>query len=169
MSSVALVTFSIFALVVAWVTMQLSSQFYMDDLQTRGQATLSVQSAGLEKYLDKYRLLPPLLARRSDIVQILAKDERARGQNVAKVIAGMSGAQEVWFQKPNGRVVASNLLDHASMARQGTSAYGIAMDAARQGRLGRQLVLSRNGGPASYVFISPVRMVIRITGLLRFV
>ncbi|MES0872099.1 sensor histidine kinase [Pseudovibrio sp. SCP19] len=156
-SSVALVTFAVFALVVAWVVMQLSGQFYMADLQTRSQATLSVQAAGLEKYLDKYRLLPPLLARRSDIVQILAEDEHERGQNVAKVIAGMSGAQEVWFQKPDGEIVASNLIDNASMAERGMSSYADALKAARQGRLGRQLVLSRNGGPASYVFIAPVR------------
>ncbi|WP_208979532.1 sensor histidine kinase [Pseudovibrio axinellae] len=146
-----------FSLIVAWVAMQLSSQFYMADLHTRSQATLSVQAAGLEKYLDKYRLLPPLLARRSDIVQILANDGHQRGQNVAKVIAGMSGAQEVWFQKSDGRIVASNLIGDASMAEQGMSSYADALRAAQQGRLGRQLVLSRSGGPASYVFIAPVR------------
>ncbi len=156
-SSIALVTFATFALVVAWGAMQLSTRFYMADLQTRAQATLSVQAAGLEKYLDKYRMLPPLLARRSDIVQILARDEHERGQNVAKVIAGMSGAQEVWFQKPDGQIVASNLIDNASMAEQGMSSYADALQAARQGRLGRQLVLYRRGEPASYVFIAPVR------------
>ncbi|WP_244649698.1 sensor histidine kinase [Pseudovibrio japonicus] len=149
--------FVLFALIVAWVAMKLSSQFYMADLQLRSQATLSVQAAGLEKYLDKYRLLPPLLAQRSDIVRILADNEHERGQNVAKVIAGMSGAQEVWFQKPEGEIVASNLIEHASVAGLGVSSYGDALQAARQGRLGRQLVLSRNGGAASYVFIAPVR------------
>ncbi len=155
--SVALVTFVVCVLVVAWVAYQLSSRFYMDDLQLRGQATLSVQSAGLEKYLDKYRLLPPLLARRSDIVRILADDEHERGQNVARVIAGMSGAQEVWFQKPDGEIVASNLTAAASMAERGMSSYADALKAAKQGRLGRQLVLSRGERPASYVFITAVR------------
>lgn len=156
-SGAALMAFAAAALVVAWVTMELSSQLYLDNLYQRSRATLSVQAAGLEKYLDKYRLLPPLLARSSDITQILSANEKDRGRNMARVLAGMSGAQEVWFQKPSGAVVASNLPEATGLAYKGISQYEQAFAATREGRLGRQLVFSPDGRSASYVFMSPVR------------
>ena len=157
LSSIALVLFSLAAFAIAWVTVELSRQLYLENLYQRSQAILSVQAASLEKYLDKYRLLAPLLARSSDIVQIINSDQVERGRNMAHVLAGMSGAQEIWFQKSSGDVVASNLPQGVGLAYEGIDQYEHAFKAAQGGRLGRQLVFSLDGRSASYVFISPIR------------
>ncbi|MEM9106194.1 MAG: hypothetical protein AAGC96_11120, partial [Pseudomonadota bacterium] len=108
-------------------------------LQNKAAETLAVQAEALAGILDKYRLLPPLLSREESVVALFetqGADVAAKARAKAIEIAGMSGAKEVAFLYPDGRVLATagdiftgNADEHRSL-----------LEAVRQGRLGRQAI-----------------------------
>lgn len=101
--------------------------------------TLAVQAEALSGILDKYRLLAPLLSRGASVIALFSGEtanaaEAARRKAIA--IASMSGAKQVAFFYPDGRVLASagelftgNAEEHREL-----------LEAVRQGRLGRQAI-----------------------------
>ena len=61
--------------------------------------------------LEKYRLLPPLLSRRDDVIAMFSDADSDAGASAAKdmalEIASYSGAMDVAFADASGRVFAS--------------------------------------------------------------
>ncbi|MTI16791.1 sensor histidine kinase [Rhodobacteraceae bacterium RKSG542] len=150
----------------AWLTMRVSESIYLKDLEVRGEATLAVQTASLEKHLNKYRLLPPLLSRSSEVINLLALRDKEAASRFAKLIAGMSGAQEVWVHGFDGNFSVSNLVPEKALGAVDPARFSEAYGAVLQGRLGRQLVMNGPNEPASYVFASPVRSEGKLLGLV---
>ncbi|MCR9136512.1 MAG: ATP-binding protein [Alphaproteobacteria bacterium] len=132
-------------------------------LQAKAAETLAVQAEALTGILDKYRLLPPLLSREASVLTLFRSggvdDGAARRKAIE--IHGMSGAKEVAFLYPDGRVLATA---HDLFAED-ISAQGQLLTAARQGRLGRQAI-SLESGERIYGFASGVWDDGRLLGIL---
>ncbi|WP_428698551.1 sensor histidine kinase [Stappia sp.] len=142
---------------IGWVTWELATRLFAAEVATRAQALLSVQSATLERQLDKFRLLPPLLALRPDIRDIILDGDRAAGERVAAIAAGMAGAREVAFLDTRGEVVASSHLAPRPEPGGREAVGPVPLTEALQGRLGRAYRRGTGGAPGSYVFASAVR------------
>ena len=142
---------------IGWVTWELATRLFAAEVATRAQALLSVQSATLESQLDKFRLLPPLLAMRPDIRDIILDGDRVSGERVAAIVAGMAGAREVTFLDTNGTVVASSHLSSRIDPGREEVVDPMPLAEALQGRLGRAYRRGTGGAPGSYVFASAVR------------
>lgn len=122
-------------------------------LQAKSAETLAVQAEALSGILDKYRLLPPLLSREASVVSLFRDggDESGAARRKAIEIHGMSGAKEVAFLFPDGRVLATA----RDLFSNDIAAQGQMLTAARQGRLGREAI-SLESGERVYGFASGV-------------
>ncbi|WP_068312942.1 sensor histidine kinase [Polycladidibacter hongkongensis] len=155
-------------LVCTVVSLWLADRYYLGVLLERKAAILTVQTANLQNLLDKYRLLPPLLARRADLISIVQQEDAAAALQATRVIAGMSGAEEVVISSFLSDFFMSNQpgFSTGSASRRFYDADAPAIQAARQGRLGRDTVFLSDGTPASYVFAAPIRRKQKIVGVL---
>ncbi|MTH98869.1 ATP-binding protein [Roseibium sp. RKSG952] len=153
----AALVFVAVALGLVWLTGLTSRNIVMAEVRTRSEATLAVQSAVLERLLDKFRLMSPLLARGPEAAAVVTGRDLELARQVAALTAGMSGAEEVWFLDANGRPIASSLENGQSIAKRGATAIPQAFRQAQQGQLGRELLPGTPSRPANYVFASPIR------------
>lgn len=122
-------------------------------LQAKAAETLAVQAEALSGILDKYRLLPPLLSREASVVSLFrgGNDESGVARRKAIEIHGMSGAKEVAFLFPDGRVLATA----RDLFSNDIATQDQMLAAARQGRLGREAI-ALDGGERVYGFASGV-------------
>lgn len=151
---------------IIWLTGVISLEFFLGDIQRRADATLAVQAAVLEKLLDKFRLMAPLMARGPDTAEIVVTGNAALGKQVAAIAAGMAGAEEVWFLDLNGNVIVSSINSKLAETSGGKAAIPGVFRQAMQGRLGRQLLPGTSNRPASYVFASAVRKNDLVAGVI---
>lgn len=122
-------------------------------LQAKAAETLAVQAEALSGILDKYRLLPPLLSREASVVSLFrgGNDESGAARRKAIEIHGMSGAKEVAFLFPDGRVLATA----RDLFSNDIATQDQMLTAARQGRLGREAI-ALDGDERVYGFASGV-------------
>lgn len=153
-------------LALIWLTGLASLRITLAEQETRAEANLAVQSAVLERLLDKFRLLSPLLARGPDVAQLLLEKHDNTDPGIAAIAAGMSGAEEVWIMNPQGNVSVSSRSGVPAGAIGGSETIRIAFEQARQGQLGRQLIPGTPVSPSNYVFASPLRRNNALVGVL---
>lgn len=151
---------------VVWLTGLISLDFFLGEVERRAEATLAVQAAVLEKLLDKFRLMAPLMARGPDAAEIVINRDAERGKQVAAIAAGMAGAEEVWFLDRNGDVIVSSTNNDLIATGSGRAAIRVVFRQAIQGQLGRQLLPGTQTRPASYVFASAVREHDAVAGVI---
>ncbi len=151
---------------IGWVTWELATRLFAAEVATRAQALLSVQSATLERQLDKFRLLPPLLAMRPDIRDVILDGDRVAGERVAAIVAGMAGAREVAFLDTRGAVIASSHLSSRIDPEREDVVDPLPLAEALQGRLGRAYHRGNGVSPGSYVFASAVRDGATVVGVV---
>lgn len=149
---------------IAWATAQIAERLFLNEIETRAQATLALQAAALDSLLDKYRILPPILARRPDVVDLVRSFDRDAGQQIAVTAAGMTGAEEIRFLDAHGNLIASS--DPKAVGNRFDAEILQAANQAREGRLGRQLLVTNPGQPASYVFAAAVRLDTQVVGIV---
>ncbi|MCV0425255.1 MAG: sensor histidine kinase [Roseibium sp.] len=154
------------ALVILLLSGLASLRLSLAESETRAEANLAVQTAVLERLLDKFRLLSPLLARGPDIAQLLAQKEQVTHPGIAAIAAGMSGAEEIWLMDTSGRVVVSSQDAVPAGAVGGAERIPRAFEQARQGQLGRELIPGTPESPSNYVFASPLRADDHFVGVL---
>lgn len=142
---------------VSFVTFMTGERLFLDEIRTRAQATLAVQAATLDRNLDKFRLLPPLLAQRPDIRAMIALRDPVGGERVAAIVAAMSGAREVVFLDALGRPLSSSAWAGRNVSGGPLPEFPSAFAEAMEGRLGRELLPGDAFSTASYVFASAVR------------
>jgi two-component system, NtrC family, C4-dicarboxylate transport sensor histidine kinase DctB len=122
-------------------------------IRQQATETLSVQTEVLAGMFEKYRVLPPLLARQNDIASLFrAGGHPAMAAFKAEEAAGLSGARDVAFFWPDGRLLASarHIFDHSDAGLN--QLFGAAL----QGRLGRT-VISPDNNTRAYAFAAAVR------------
>ncbi|MCO6184734.1 ATP-binding protein [Rhizobium sp. L1K21] len=119
--------------------------------------TLAVQTEILSGVLDKYRMVPPLLSRQSDIIALFPDPGEnpispRRAREKAEEIAGLSGAKEVIFLLPDMTLLAAarNIYNGRAPGAEPLT------EAASHGILGRQAV-SLDSPDRAYAFASDVR------------
>lgn len=151
---------------VVWLTGVISLGFFLGEVERRAEATLAVQAAVLEKLLDKFRLMAPLMARGPDAAEIVRNHDVERGRQVAAIAASMAGAEEVWFLDLNGDVIVSSTSNDLTATGGGRAAIRVVFRQAIQGQLGRQLLPGTQSRPASYVFASAVREHDAVAGVI---
>lgn len=133
--------------VVSSAAIVISAEFWRQQaerqLQAKATETLAVQAEALSGILDKYRLLPPLLSREASVVSLFrnGNDESGAARRKAIEIHGMSGAKEVAFLFPDGRVLATA----RDLFSNDITTQDQMLTAARQGRLGREAISLANG------------------------
>ncbi|WP_310621584.1 sensor histidine kinase [Flexibacterium corallicola] len=145
------------SLIAGALTWVMCEQKFLEDVGEKGLSTLSVQSANLEQHLDKFRLLAPILARSGEVKAAFKNKDVRSARRIARLIAGMSGADEVWFFSPETDFTVTNLLSRDALANKGRFAAPEAFKSATQGRLGRQLIVRGSNKQTSYVFAFAVR------------
>lgn len=134
-------------------------------VQSSAREALALQSEALNGVLDKYRLLPPILSHRADIVALFDNPADPTASDVAHIeaarIAGYSGAKDVTFSDPEGRVFASarGAFDGSRIQRS------TLLEAVQQGRLGRE-AMSLEENDRTYVFASAVRRGSEFVGVI---
>ncbi|GAB4512205.1 MAG: sensor histidine kinase [Roseibium sp.] len=143
-----------------------SLRITLAELETGARANLAVQTAVLERLLDKFRLLSPLLARERDTGDLLSDRAVGRDPGITAIAAAMSGAEEVWLMDVSGRVVVSSRDGVPAGSIGGADKIREAFDQALQGQLGRQLIPGTPDRVSNYVFASPLRQGDRIGGVL---
>ncbi len=152
-------------LIFMWTALTVAGLRAQAGLQASLREALALQTETLSGLLEKYRLLPPLLSRRDDIIAAFEEPDSARGLAMARAkateIANYSGAKDVAFADASGRVFASarGIFDNS---RLNESAL---LEAALQGRLGRES-MSPEENERAYVFASAVRRNDDVVGVI---
>lgn len=147
---------ALIGMAVAWLAQSLVADRAEQSVFAQAREALALQTETLSGALEKYRVLPPLLSHRSDIVAVFVDAGRPGGVEAARAmaleIASYSGAMDVAFAGPSGRVFASarGIFDESRLNEDAL------LEAARQGRLGRES-LSPEEHERAYVFASAVR------------
>lgn len=154
------------SLAVVFLTGLASLRFTLAEIETRAEANLAVQTAVLERLLDKFRLLSPLLARGPETGLMTANNRSDLNRTTISVAAGMSGAEEIWLMDPGGRTLFSSQDSVPNGAIGGGSMIPDAFYQALQGQLGREVIPGTRERPASYVFASPLRAGDDLAGIL---
>ena len=144
-------------LLIVWLTGLASLRITLAESETRAEANLAVQTAVLERLLDKFRLLSPLLARGPDIARLIVDQKLDAEPGVAAIAAGMSGAEEIWLMDASGKVIVSSQESVPANAIGGAATIPHAFTQASQGQLGRELIPGTPETPSNYVFASPLR------------
>jgi len=134
-------------------------------LRANARETLAVQAEVLMGLLDKYRLLPALLGRRTDLPALFTApadvDTMENARRIALQAVGFSGAMDIMLLYPDGKLLASGVGFFADTITPESSL----LQTARQGRLGREVRVLDNGKRA-YVFTSSVRDKTGIVGMI---
>ncbi len=147
---------ALLGLAVAWVSQSIVADRAQRAVVATAREALALQAETLAGVLEKYRVLPPLLSRRKDVIALFSPVGQAAGglaaQEMALEIASYSGAMDVAFADASGRVFASarGIFDNSRLNEAAL------LEAARQGRLGRES-LSPQERERAYVFASAVR------------
>ncbi|MAM12032.1 MAG: hypothetical protein CML23_16565 [Rhizobiaceae bacterium] len=126
-------------------------------VQRQAAETLAVQAEVLNGVLEKYRLIPPLLARQDEVALLFSSlasevSIQKRARSLAEEIAGLSGARDVAFFAADGKLLA------AARDIFGDEPAGRAelLRAANENRLGRTTALIK-GKSRVYAFGAGVR------------
>lgn len=131
-----------------------------DALYRHAAETLALQEKTVAAYLEKYRLLPPLMAKRSDVIEIFTMRDADRARLVGEQIAGFSGARDTAFIGKDGALIANarGVFSDALVRDLGVgpAVFQAVFQAVLQGRLGRAQIVTTNG-VRNYVFASLVR------------
>lgn len=154
------------SLAIVLLTGLASLRFTLAEIETRAEANLAVQTAVLERLLDKFRLLSPLLARSPETSRMATGAGTELDRTTVSVSAGMSGAEEIWLMDPGGRTLLSSRDSVPNGAIGGGAMIPDAFGQAAQGQLGRELIPGTREIPASYVFASPLREGDQLSGVL---
>ena len=134
-------------------------------LRADAVARLELHATSLDGALEKYRILPALLARRRDVIAMFAAGRepglREPVLHMAELQTAMTGASEVNFVSPEAEILVSSTPGRAGTMLPRAAAY---IQAALQGRLGRDY--AGDGRSGGYTFASPVRQHNRIIGVV---
>ncbi len=152
----------------AFATGFITERFYLSDLTERTRLELDSHTVSLEGFLDKYRILPPLIARHPDVITSFRDGFDVAGlataQQIVETTTGMTGADGMLFVRIDGTVLVAN--------RPGRPSPGDSIatmphfKAAMQGRLGRHLEFDEIEKRGYYLFAAPVRNGDEIIGVV---
>ncbi|MEZ5792557.1 MAG: hypothetical protein R3D34_17815, partial [Nitratireductor sp.] len=148
-----------------WSAASLGERNARAQLALHADETLELQSDTIVGQLEKYRLIPGLMARRADIDALFLASDPDQADAVARRLVfdmtALSGAVDAALFLPSGRLIAN-----ATGYLQSTMiTQNSLLVSALQGSLGRASISGENGR-RSYAFSSPVRYKGEIAAIL---
>ncbi len=156
LSAANLLVVLVMGIVAAWVSGNIAADLVQERLRANARETLFVQAEVLAGLLDKYRLLPAMLARRNDLPDLFTKtpgpETLQSARRIALHVVGLSGAMDISFIYPDGKPLATGIGFFSDRIEPESPLF----IAAVQGRLGREMRVLDNGKRA-YVFTTGVR------------
>ncbi len=156
-------------LLVALATWAYTKDYLIGDATERSMAVLDFHAESAEGALDKYRVLPALIARRADVRAMFLRADasdpdgavtqvwwaRASGELLAAQ-AALTGAHAISFSTAEGNVFATSRPELRGLSVGAVIADEPHFKAALGGRLGRQTMVTADD-TRLYVFSAPVR------------
>lgn len=132
-------------------------------LRANAQETQNVQTESLTGLLDKYRLLTVLLSHQSDVIRVFSSPETEDVLETARRLVSRamaeSGALDFALIYPDGSLLI------AARDQDDYQVVPVSIEAALQGRLGREMRVGKNGKRA-YVFTKDVRLEGELVGVV---
>ena len=101
----------VIGLLLLLLTAQLSQRSASLAIQDRMRSTLAFQTETLKVSMDKYAVMTALIARRLDVLEALKAapiDKLPSAEYLTTIIAGMSGASDIWVVNTEGKILTSN-------------------------------------------------------------
>lgn len=150
---------------IAAATGALTYRYLVEDAAQRGMAALNFHAEAFQGALDKYRILPALMAQRTLVRGIitaagLAEPTPAPAQSLSGDLLGahaaLTGAAAIAVSDIGGRIVASSVDDLPQLGVGANISARSHFTVAIEGRLGRETVVT-HGGRRLYIFSSAVR------------
>ena len=160
--------FLVLAAAIAYGVRAYTLDYLARDAASRGIATLNFHAEAFEGALDKYRILPAMLARRVDLRAMIrgaalferaesgSADMRQASRDLLGEHAALTGALAIMVSTSDGRVFASSLDDRPELAVGARLAGQAHFVTALDGRLGRQIIVLPDGRRL-YLFSTQVR------------
>jgi two-component system C4-dicarboxylate transport sensor histidine kinase DctB len=109
-------------------------------LEAKARASAELYGSSVERLLDKFRILPPLMAQRPDIVALFLDPDDEATRESAHLVAGkaaaMTGALQIRFLTPSAEVIATGHGPVSLYEAEGER-FKDYFVAALEGRLGR--------------------------------
>ncbi|PLX40789.1 MAG: two-component sensor histidine kinase [Hyphomicrobiales bacterium] len=154
----------------ALISLELATNYLLDDLAQRARTTLGITIAGLKGALGRYRSIPQLIADNPGIRALLlapASPRLVRAANLElKRINAAVQASDVYVMNVSGLTLASSNYElKTSFVGQNFSYRPYFQDAV-SGGLGRYFALGTTSLKRGYYFASPVRADGRIIGVV---
>ena len=157
------------SLAIAAATRAYTYRYLVGDAAQRGLATLNFHAEAFEGSLDKYRILPALMARRADVRAIIHGEAlsepdastadgglRTPSRDLLGEHAALTGAHAIAVSGANGRIFASSLRGFSGLAVSADISQQVHFAVAAEGRLGRQTIVTP-AGRRLYLFSSAIR------------
>jgi len=137
-----------------WLARDWAGARAYDQLRASAEESLALQIEALTGVMEKYRLIPPLLSRRTDVRSLFDGAGREQAESMRSLlrrVAAASGARDLAIADNDGTVLASarGLAETDTIARSGLPAT------VSQRRLGRA-ALRLSDGSRAYAFASHV-------------
>jgi two-component system C4-dicarboxylate transport sensor histidine kinase DctB len=137
-----------------WAARQWAGERALVQLRGNAEESLALQIEALTGVMEKYRLIPPLLSKRTDIRTLFKFPGREQAETARLVLANVasaSGARDIAIADRHGNVLTSA----RNLATSETLKRSPLVEAAAQRRLGRAAVRLADGSRA-YAFASHV-------------
>ncbi|MFN0264730.1 ATP-binding protein [Tepidamorphus sp. 3E244] len=165
--------FVLAAVAVAIVATVSTYRYLVDDASQRGRAVLNFHAEAFQGALDKYRILPALMARRTQVRAMIGGAAFAEpdafaarlSENLLSEHAALTGAYAIAVANTNGRIIASSNSELPALAVGFDMSRDTHFQVATEGRLGRETIVS-DSGRRLYVFSSAVRQAGAIYGVV---
>ena len=146
---------------IAWLAHGWSERIFLEETRERARAALDVYTQGLDGALRKYEVVPALLARRAEVLDLFRHhgDGRAvaRANRLTEEVNRTADAEDVYFMAPDGMTfAASNWAAERPFVGKNFSYRPYFRDA-MAGKLGRYFALGTTSNKRGYYFAYPVR------------
>ena len=144
---------------------QLAEKLASDSVHTRVRSTLAFQAETLRVSMDKYAVMTVLLAKRIDILSALQSSNNGTilpsAEHLTTIVAGMSGANDIWVANTEGIILTSNRQEYKSTSIVDEAYFQSSL----QGVLGRDSIIDEENR-RFYIFSAPVFFEGRVLGVV---
>jgi two-component system C4-dicarboxylate transport sensor histidine kinase DctB len=154
--------------VLLWSIWLWSQHYFLQRLADQTQQTLSLYAANVQGTLERYQVLPALLARNQAITRLLLDPDNPalveETNRTLEEINARTGAADTYLMAASGLTLAASNWQSERPFVGGNFSYRPYFQEAMRGQLGRYHALGTTSNKRGYYFASPVREGERIIG-----
>jgi two-component system C4-dicarboxylate transport sensor histidine kinase DctB len=151
-------------LIAAGIVAAFTYTYQKNLIRAQAETTSDQFSSSLMGFLDKFRLMPPVLARSAEVLDFYAgRLDQESAHRLLNATRGMSGARQIRFLNIKGAPIAASD-GYGDVENLPNEAHKIYFQMALQGRLGRGH--STVGAERLYHFAAPIRLDNEVIGVV---